>query len=193
MIERLSKAWALLWLVTIFNKVGTNPIENFILHEKNIVCQFPNFTEHLRNSFWLLNNGLEVRLYCKRCSTFSSSKPVSAHSHCCHLGNTLCLCLHSCYCPSCAWALPQGLGRWFCSWNLWLSSVLMSNWWAADCVLNVNEAKTVWKQIVSTLIYIQLNNMYQKRFVIKVLVHPICPWYLNWAIWEWQSCMQKIG
>ena len=47
-------------------------------------------------------------------STFSPCEPVAASSDCSRLGNTLCLCTRPTR-PSCAGALPQVLGYWFCS------------------------------------------------------------------------------
>ena len=72
---------------------------------------------------------LELSQYRESNGTFFSSKPVSASSVCSRLRNTLCLCA-SLTRPSCAWALPQELGFWFFSQNLWLSSGIA---FGSDC------------------------------------------------------------
>ena len=78
----------------------------------------------------------ELCQYSKSGGMFSSSKPVMASSHCSLLGMASRDCSllgnwsqkHSVFVlacptlPSCAWALPQELGPWFCSQNLWFSS-----------------------------------------------------------------------
>ena len=60
-----------------------------------------------------------------------------------------------------------------------------------SCFISIEQTwNIVWREIFSTLIYVQCYNMYQQKVCVRVYLVWLC--YSTQAIQEWKSCTQKI-
>ena len=84
MIKGLSKAMSVAF---VSNKFLLIPSKYSFHIKKKVTCHCPLSTKH---EIVLL---LKLNQFYKSGGTLSSSEPVTAHSDCSRLGNTLCLCL----------------------------------------------------------------------------------------------------